>query len=150
RTGATALLIEMEGGGACWDGDTCHPNPTLRGQPNWGPEGTIERVRYDLASSLDSQTWSQTYAKSPSVGGPNSPFASVYNIVKIPYCTGDVHAGFKTQSYTDGQGVTRTLYHNGYNNLKLMLPQIHANFPNPSKVVLEGGSAGGLGTQCNL
>src|SRR5262249_50471994 len=45
RSGASDLLIFMEGGGACWDGDTCRPDGSIPGQPPAGPYGTVQRVK---------------------------------------------------------------------------------------------------------
>src|SRR5207253_1387507 len=129
----------LDGGGACWGPvdvgggfiiNTCDP-----------ANGFIDHAKFGLNDSKNGQSWAQVYGKNPMLGGVNSPFKSGFNIVRIPYCTGDVHAGNVQQSYGS---------HSGYSNVTSMLKAIYNRFPAPNTLVFEGGSAGGLGVECNL
>src|SRR5205814_7365144 len=81
--------------------------------------------------------------------GPTSPFNQAWNIVEIPYCTGDVHAGDRVRSYSNG-GRILTAHHRGYRNFKYDLAIIKSLFANPAKVAAWGSSAGAFGLDCNL
>ena len=128
------LLIYFNGGGACWFGEACD----LNSQPN---------VHSPFAD-MD--------ANNPSLGDgifagdrAENPFQN-YDMVFIPYCTGDVHIGAGEQfySYTDAEGgeVTVNTYHNGYENSTTVLNWIYRNFPEADRVVIGGSSAGAIGS----
>src|SRR5262249_25384279 len=135
RSGAPNLLIILDGGGACWSSDTCDP-----------ANGAVDRNHYGLADSANGRSWSATYGQIPLFGSSNSPFRSGYNIVKIPYCTGDAHIG-NTMTYYDR--FPTAYYHYGSPNMNNFLFAIHNRFPSPQKVALVGMSAGGIGVECH-
>jgi hypothetical protein len=77
----------------------------------------------------------------------------------IPYCTGDDHTGDAQQPYTvyhfyttarSPEVIRYTAQFRGYRNVGLDLQQIQSLFRTPSKVAIWGGSAGGIGADCNL
>ena len=128
------LLIYFNGGGACWFGEACD----LNSQPN---------VHSPFAD-MD--------ANNPSLGDgifvgdrAENPFQN-YDMVFIPYCTGDVHIGGGEQfyTYTDAEGgeVTVNTYHNGYENSTTVLNWIYQHFPSADRVVIGGSSAGAIGS----
>jgi hypothetical protein len=85
--------------------------------------------------------------------GPTSPYGTGWNLVHVPYTTGDVYAGDAVRTYTTtlrDQNITYTFYHKGYSNVRLDLARLKRDFPNPSTVLLTGASAGGMGAHCNL
>ena len=110
------LLISFEGGGACWDYPTCSGQTGILGaaNPNGIPTDYITQFKAKYVS--------------PIVNGadPGIPlFRSKTNIatngwdmVYMPYCTGDVHVGNRVVTYTDPTGANPpiTFRHNGYNN----------------------------------
>jgi hypothetical protein len=71
----------------------------------------------------------------------NSPFKD-WQLVYIPYCSGDVHTGASMSGYMGQPQV-------GFLNYKKDLAQIVARFPNLERVVLAGVSAGGFGVAWN-
>jgi len=71
-----------------------------------------------------------------------------YNMVYIPYCTGDVHAGSRKNVKVDGVLGTHDFV--GGDNYRLFLRRIAATFPDAETVVLTGYSAGGFGATFNL
>ncbi|MEM9492326.1 MAG: hypothetical protein AAGC55_24480, partial [Myxococcota bacterium] len=100
-TGSPNLLFFLEGGGACWDYDTCSGRAGLLGAAN--PNGISD----DYMDSFTAR-----YV-SPIVNGadPGLPLRSRtdlptkdWNIVYLPYCTGDVHVGNNSATYVDQTG----------------------------------------------
>jgi hypothetical protein len=117
------LLIFMEGGGACFNEISCLQNPD-----SWAP------TDMRLASSLN-RNWILNRASD------NNPFRD-WNMVYIPYCSGDVHTGTTTSGYM-GQP------QQGFLNYKKDLAQIVSLFPTVDQVLLTGVSAGGFGVAWN-
>ncbi|NDJ76671.1 MAG: hypothetical protein GYB65_10465, partial [Chloroflexi bacterium] len=117
------LLIFFQGGGACWNNFTCFTLGTsdVDVQPGDSPA-----FRPDGIFDLDN---------------PENPFRD-YNMVYIPYCTGDVHTGTSLTFYGDDQPI----YHMGYTNAQAALAWTFENFPDPDRVFNSGCSAGSLGT----
>ena len=119
------LVIYMEGGGACFNDDTCkhaaHPN-------GWGPSDfavNIGPYNIGLFDRLDDA----------------NPFHDA-TFVFVPYCTGDVHAGSKP----DGMG-GRTFV--GYLNVGHILDYLVPKSTAVTRVIVAGSSAGGFGALMN-
>jgi hypothetical protein len=141
---STDLLISFEGGGACWDYETCSGQAGLLGAAN--PNG----IPTDYITQFKA-----TYV-SPIVNGADPgipPFRSKTNIatngwdvVYMPYCTGDVHVGNRVVTYTDptGQNPPIVFRHNGFNNTVAALNFLHTRFPSINKLLVTGFSAGGV------
>ena len=70
-----------------------------------------------------------------------------FDVVYMPYCTGDVHIGNNVKTYTDTTGANPPLTwrHNGYNNTVAALNFLHTRFPSINKLLVTGFSAGGGG-----
>ena len=111
------VLLYLEGGGACWNNQSCWLAPTakLTADPFFGA-GIFE---------LDN---------------PNNPFRD-WNIVYAPYCDGSVFGGDRLADY-DG----KPTYHHGVQNLSAAVTAMRDAFPNPEQIVVAGSSAGGYGT----
>jgi hypothetical protein len=116
------LMIYLEGGGACFDSQTCGANPDSVGSQNPGAGGVFDRN--NTANPV--KDW---------------------NYVYVPYCTGDVHMGAKDDGMV--AGVTGTQHFMGRPNLKAFLNRIVPTFESADKVVLTGVSAGGFGASSN-
>ncbi len=120
------VAIHFMGGGACWDELTC-TIPTavfLEGFP---------KEAFEAQSSLGDGMFSRD---------ASNPFAD-HNLIFVPYCTGDVHAGSNPAGPGDNAFV-------GYDNFGMYLQSIVAKFPKASQVVVTGSSAGGFGTLVNF
>ena len=113
------LLIFFQGGGACWNAETCDPNAGL----------------FDDAVPGDEIYAYSTGIFNPAAGGEN-PFAE-YSAVFVPYCTGDWHTGSRSVTYGD-----QTVFHNGYANATAALEWAFATYSAPDAVVVSGCSAG--------
>lgn len=111
------VLVFQQGGGACWDDYTCNV----------------------------AQTATTTAGGPPNVGilaldNPENPFRD-FDVVYIPYCDGSVFIGDTTIDYNG-----TITYHHGLQNLSAGISALVEQFPNPSRVVVSGSSAGGYGT----
>ncbi|HEX2573848.1 MAG TPA: pectin acetylesterase-family hydrolase [Polyangia bacterium] len=134
RGASSNVLLFLNGGGACWDYLTCFQLRTASS----GPYGQAQF--YAMIGNVSGSIFDRTQDR--------NPFKD-WNLVFIPYCTGDVHAGDNDVTYTaDGQP-SRTWRHRGRSNMVTFLRRIAATFPNPPKVVLSGSSAGGFGASFN-
>jgi hypothetical protein len=120
------LLVEFEGGGACWDDTTC-------GAPIYTRRITIDPAlveqRGQLVGIYDHKN-------------PDNPFRD-WTHVYVPYCTGDLHWGNNTKTYA---GATGTVYHRGAVNAAAALSWAYENVPAPGQVFVTGCSAGGYGS----
>lgn len=144
-TGSQNLLFMFEGGGACWDYDTCSGRAGVLGAAN--PNGLSDDYM---------QQFTAKYV-SPIVNGadPGLPFRSRkdlvtkdWNIVYMPYCTGDVHVGNNAVTYVDptGEQPPLTWHHSGYANTIAAANHARAQFPSVQKLLVTGFSAGGTAT----
>ena len=132
------LVVVFEPGGACWDYPSCSGASGIRGAAN--PDG-IPDDHYELAPFI-----------SPFLqrDDPTSP-TSNWNMVYVPYCTGDVHTGNNVITYTDdtGTGPDLVFHHNGHNNVQAVIGWIDQNFTHVPKMLSTGCSAGGAGAITN-
>lgn len=120
------VVVFLAGGNACFDKVTCNPVITpdhfdgtnLATQVLYLDYGFLDRWEPDNAL----RDWSYVY---------------------VPYCTGDVHAGTKTEA-----GFLGNLFH-GYANMTRVLERVVPTFPDAEHVLLGGASAGGFGALLN-
>jgi hypothetical protein len=121
------LLVEFEGGGGCWDAQTCaldiYNRRVLADPADVGRQGLLQGI-YDRTRT----------------DNPLRDFTHVY----IPYCTGDLHWGNTTQTYAGSSG-PYTIHHRGGTNAASALAWTYDNVLAPSQVVVAGCSAGGYG-----
>lgn len=126
------ILIEVSGGGACWDLGTCALQSSLLKMP------PLDFVLGMSCSGLGqiaqlSEGWDILCART--VG--ETDFTE-YTTIVLPYCTQDVHLGDAEATY-NGTNVQHVGAHNTYRSLQWMFD----NFEDPSHIVLTGCSAGG-------
>lgn len=122
------LVIYMEGGGACYDVNTCEGNPST-------------------ADESEFSFWANSFGKEGIFSSSkNNPFRD-WNFIYVPYCTGDLHAGSLIGNVPDGPA-GQVFY--GYNNMGLVLDLIKPYFGNLNNVLLTGQSAGGFGATFNF
>jgi Pectinacetylesterase len=137
------MVISYEGGGACWDYESCSGALGLLGAAN--PNG--------LADSYITETKASYVAPILNGNDPGLPFRSRENLptngwdaVYMPYCTGDVHVGNNVQTYEDPTGVNPPIlfHHMGYSNSTAAMDFLNQRFDNINRVVVTGFSAGGV------
>lgn len=146
RTGSPDVMFFLEGGGACWDYDTCSGRAGKLGAAN--PNG--------IAPDYMTQPTAQYV--SPLVNGADPGILALraksdvvtkdWNIVFLPYCTGDVHIGNNVATYVDptGQEPPLTWHHNGYDNTMAAIDWTASQLPSIRKLLVTGFSAGGTAT----
>jgi hypothetical protein len=137
QPGSSDLLVYMEGGGACWDANTCF---TLGTAIQIAAPYTNKTFTTDLTMLEATGMFSRT--------DPDSPFAGA-SFVYVPYCTGDVHAGSTVQTFDVGGGQTKTVHFAGGLNAQVIVDTVHATLPSLSRIWLTGSSAGGYGATLN-
>jgi len=123
------VLVYMEGGGACWNAFTCYTAMTATLGPFQAAQFATRQ------GQLGGSIFDRTVAA--------NPFKD-WNMVYMPYCTGDVHAGDNVANY-GGQ----MFHHQGHDNVLAYLKRLGATFPTPAKVAITGSSAGGGGVMTN-
>jgi hypothetical protein len=142
RTGSSDVLFYFEGGGACWDYDTCSGRAGVLGAAN--PNGLTD----------DYMTGFSPRYVSPLVNGadPGLPLrertplvTAGWNVVYMPYCTGDVHIGNRDTVYVDPTGAEPPLSwrHHGFANVTAAAGWVAQQFPAVDRLLVSGYSAGG-------
>ncbi len=114
------LVIYLEGGGACFNNLTCGQNPASATQSP-GKEG--------IFADRD-----------------DNPVRG-WNMVYVPYCTGDIFGGSRRNVTVSG--VSGSQQFMGYKNMQLFVEKIREALPDTSQVLLTGVSAGGFGAIFN-
>ncbi len=135
-------VIYMEGGGACWDYESCAGGGSLGARnPNGIPDDYLDLS--NPATSLVSpfvfrfNPWSQTKVQG-------------WNIVYVPYCTGDLYTGDKIAVYDSADGTDSIVWHhNGLRNVRAVVAWLKNNVPLPGQALTTGCSAGGGGAITN-
>jgi hypothetical protein len=125
---STKVMLYLEGGGACFNAVTCGAN-----KPTFGRAEFDIWSKRNLAGVMDRKD-----AVSP---------VKDWNIVYVPYCTGDVHAGNNPAATVPGLTAPQTFV--GYANVGLYLKRLVPTFTTATQVLLTGISAGGFGAAAN-
>src|SRR5690349_13676184 len=136
-------MVYLNGGGACADPFFCGLNPVNVNQ-NLPIELLIEGA-LNLVLGPDEER-----QIAPDEGvfkrDPRNPVAD-WNMIYVPYCTGDIHSGSREDS--EVEGVPGKQQFVGYKNLGLFLNSFGPSFKNAQQVLLTGSSAGGFGSLLN-
>jgi hypothetical protein len=136
------LLIYLEGGGACTSPGFCAYNPKNVNQVLSGDGQTL------LGSVGGATAGRQQPGKEGifALGNAQNPFKD-WSMVYIPYCTGDVHFGTRTNVMVPGVNEKQQFV--GYRNMEKFVARLAPTFEKATKVVLTGASAGGFGSSLN-
>jgi Pectinacetylesterase len=126
------VFIYLEGGGACATYDTCVASPTYT-------KGPFGKTQFDTRAAALTGVLDRAHTATP---------VHDWNLVYIPYCTGDVHSGNNVATYTSGSN-SAVIHHVGHANVLAYLRRLAVTFPNPPKLVVSGSSAGGYGATGN-
>lgn len=140
------LVVYLEGGGACWDNLTC--TFPIAGLPPQVPQLFVPQV----PPGTDPATIDGIF-RTDDASNPVRDWSMVY----IPYCTGDIHVGSSTRTYTSvgnpalgvPPGLPLTIHHRGFDNFMVVLDWMRKNFDKPNSVLVTGASAGGYGATAN-
>ena len=138
------LLISFEGGGACWDYPSCSGQAGILGRR--ASERHPDRLHHAVQGEVRLAD-GQRRRPGHSAFRPKKNIATNgWDMVYMPYCTGDVHVGNRVVTYTDptGRNPPIVFRHNGYNNTVAALNFLHTRFPSINKLLITGFSAGGV------
>ncbi|MFC6980934.1 pectin acetylesterase-family hydrolase [Microbulbifer taiwanensis] len=146
-------MFYFEGGGACWDYESCSGAAGIRGarNPNGIPDNYVQNINLlDFQNSANLAT----AAVSPLIytHHPYNQFKTgEWNLVYVPYCTGDIYVGDKTEIYEDATGQNPDLvwHHNGLRNVQAVTSWVKNNLQKPKQMVAAGCSAGSIGALLN-
>ena len=122
RGDPTKVMLYFQGGGACFNADTCRPGSDAY-KSSTGPEDDPSLRPAGLLALDD----------------PRNPVAG-WSIVFVPYCTGDVFLGNKTTQYA----ADVTINHKGAVDARAALDGLAAMFPDTTQLLVTGESAGGV------
>ncbi|WP_116366606.1 pectin acetylesterase-family hydrolase [Parahaliea mediterranea] len=146
-------ILYFEGGGACWDYASCTGQTGIRGarNPNGIADGYVQNINL-----LDFQNTANlgTAAASPLIytHHPYNQFKTgEWNIVYVPYCTGDIYVGDRTTEYVNPDNSNETLvwHHNGLRNVQSVVSWVRNNLQEPKQLTVAGCSAGSIGALLN-
>lgn len=139
KEGAKDLMIMLEPGGACWDYEGCSGKDPLGAAH---PDGIPDNLMNDAGQSANISPLIRR-----NVEGPTQDF----NLVFVPYCTGDVHTGNNVIVYEDPEGKEPDLefHHAGHTNVLAIADYLAKQFPATDRLFVTGCSAGGAGALIN-
>jgi hypothetical protein len=132
---ASAVMIYLQGGGACYDAKSCAQNANT---PIAGKNYSSAKFQ-EWVKTLGNQGVFNTQDRSNPVAG--------WNHVYVPYCTGDLHGG--DREYASIPGVPGKQQFVGYRNLRNILKRVVPYFSGAGDIALVGASAGGFGVLIN-
>ena len=175
REGSENVLVLFEGGGACWDyetcsnaagtlaargvdcvvnptGDDCLPDnyaDTYYGLPGGLPLDDYQDIlkKFSWLSITDGRVAIDTVLPLANSANGVSPMGD-WNLVFVPYCTADLYAGNRVAEYVDPTNPENTLTfrHVGLPNTLKVASELNELFPNVPEFAMNGCSAGGAGT----
>jgi hypothetical protein len=145
RGSSSNTVVVFEGGGACWDNLTC--TFPIAGLPPQVPQFFVPQVPPGANPALYDGIFR---------ADPANPVKD-WNMVYVPYCTGDLHAGSATRTYTSvgnpalgiQAGLPLTIQHRGFDNFMAVLDWMKTSLPTPRQLFVTGPSAGGYGATFN-
>jgi cysteine-rich repeat protein len=146
--GSTDLLFYMEGGDGCASYDDCVSDQS---SPFNAPESrnafsgiAASQVQAVLNYMNDANNWNESIFSRGDLTNVFKDFTFVYTMD----CTEDFYAGDAVQTYTSGSK-TLTVNHKGHANTVAFLQGLAATWPNPTRLVIAGSSAGAFGAVLN-
>jgi hypothetical protein len=139
KEGAKDLMVMLEPGGACWDYASCSGKSDLSA-------AHLDGVPDDLMSPAGTSAYISPLIRRD-LGAPTAD----WNLVYVPYCTGDVHTGNNVITYEDPEGVGAPIVfqHAGHANVLAISEYLAGQFPMIDRLFVTGCSAGGAGSLIN-
>ncbi len=141
----TKTVVMFEGGGACWAKGNCLGEGGLLGASN--PNG----VPANYMTSASMAAFGLITPFTARLHPFNQIQTQSWNIIYVPYCTGDVHTGNKVAVYPDPDPAqpALTYYHRGARNAEALAQWMAQNMKRPEHLLVTGFSAGGAGSTSN-
>jgi len=129
------LVIALAGGGACWSAATCF--------------GSLRSATHLVDGYGARELAADRNLGSVLLRRDKDGLFPLANLVYVPYCTGDLHAGDRIAEYPDGD-LLRRVHHVGARNLDAILVALGPVLAKSPRVFVVGESAGGYGAILNL
>jgi len=122
------VIIDFQGGGACWSELTC----SIAGSLFKEDAGELEDLELLMSAG---------FLKGIYDPDPANPFHD-WTLVHVPFCTGDIHWGNAAHDYGNGL----VIQHKGYVNASAALNWVYDHFEAPEQIFVTGCSAGAYGS----
>lgn len=131
-------VVYFEPGGACWDYQRCRRAHNRDGIPDDYMSLVNPAARLISPLVLRFHPWDRVKTQR-------------WNLVYVPYCTGDVHIGDRVAVYSNPDNPDESLawHHNGLRNTIAVVSWLRENLPRPGQMLATGCSAGGTGSLAN-
>lgn len=142
--GAKDVVIVFEGGGACWDYDSCTGSQRSAANREGLPDDYADRV-----TEFEGQTFSADFVYPLLSRIPAVTPTAEWNAVFMPYCTGDTFTGNRVVTYESPEEQSLEFHHTGHRNVKAALEMMKRFFTEPDRLLVSGCSAGGVGSLTN-
>ena len=123
RADPTHVVLFLDGGGACWDAESCAFKTGQEQEYDWNVQDenpARERGIFEFHHA-------------------DNPFRD-YSMIYVPSCSGDVYLGDVTREYTP----TLTVQHKGYVNGTAALSYLAEHYPDAAQVVVLGKTVGSV------
>jgi hypothetical protein len=148
-TTSDKLLIYLEGGGACSNLGFCNYNPASVDKVLSGDgQSVIGSALGVVAGRQQPGVYSGGLAGIFDTASATNPFKD-WNMVYVPYCTGDVHFGTKPNATVPGVAAPQQFV--GYLNMQKFVGRVVPTFKDKvDRVVITGASAGSFGAALNV
>lgn len=148
-SGSKNLLVYLVGGGVCPDNSFCNINPANKNQSltaesiGAGAGNAILAAPDSEPQDPNLERWKSGIFKDD----PRNPLKD-WNVVFIPYVTGDVFFGSRPNATIPD--VPGTFQFVGKTNMQKFLERIVPTFADAEVAMMAGSSAGGIGTLLNV
>lgn len=138
------LIVFLNGGGACWDYNTCASPLKAEILSTFVPDADISANDPNLRGGI------------LDVKNPDNPYKN-WTMAFLSYCTGDAFMGSKQVDYQnpDNADDNLTIQHRGFDNFLYVMNYLRQQWNDnedatPRKVLVAGSSAGGYGAVINF
>ena len=134
-------VVMFEGGGACWGQNSCQMKDGVLGATNYNGVA----ANYMSGGGLALFGWITPFTAR--VHPLQKVQTQSWNIIYVPYCTGDVHTGNKINLYGDADPTKPITYHHkGFKNGEALANWMGRYMAKPDHLLVTGFSAGGAGS----
>lgn len=150
KANTSNIAVTFEGGGACWDYDSCNRELITTGIKNLLSNNKDRKsilVSTGLKSNSPLSNLLLVFGSAinrdfdPWLKNRTQQWTKVY----MPYCTGDVFIGAKTKVYQDpSSNKNLVVHHKGAVNIVHTSAWIKNNLEQPKQMMVTGYSAGGI------
>ena len=138
------LAVFFNGGGACWNAETCSKARFEGSRANFGGKTPADAEGVYKAALMPGDGPAHMGGLLDR-GDARNPIRD-WSVVFVPYCTGDVHSGSNTARYRDpATGKPFSIQHRGWDNMQVVLHWMRETLPAPARLLVTGSSAGAYG-----